>query len=74
MDNVLALEDVSLDTDEMDRYNQGRRIMLQNISGDVDAHLMKAYGSDGGGKTLESVVGFYEDNKRNFLIYLWSKT
>lgn len=50
MDNVLALEDVSLDTDEMDRYNQGRRIMLQNISGDVDAHLMKAYGSDGGAK------------------------
>lgn len=73
IDNVLALADISLDADEMDLYNQQQRTMLQNISGDVDQRLMKAYGADGT-KTLEECYRqFYEDNKRTFSMYLWGK-
>ena len=73
-EQVLALAELSLDEGEFARYNEGQRAMLQNISGDVDARLMRAYG-DGGARTLEECCQrFREDNRRTFSMYLWGRT
>lgn len=62
--------EVSLDQQEMDRFHQQQRDMIQTVSGDLDQRLMDAYG---GSTPEESDRLFYQDNRRTFLIYLWGK-
>ena len=71
--NVLALAQFILDPEEVDAYNGRQRVMLQNISGDVDARILKAFGSDGKKTLDECYQCYYEENKRNFMIYLWGR-
>lgn len=74
MGNVLALAEIFLDDGEMALYHAQQRSMLQNISGDVDERLIKAYGA-GGTRSLEDCYRqFQEDNRRTFSMYLWGKT
>lgn len=74
MDDVLALAEIFLDEGEMALYHEQQRSMLQNISGDVDERLLKAYGN-GGARSLEDCCRqFREDNKRTFSLYLWGRT
>ena len=73
MDQVLTLAEIFLDDREMAIYHKQQCSMLENISGDVDERLMKAYGF-GGTKTLEECYRqFQEDNKRTFSMYLWGR-
>lgn len=62
--------EVSLDQQELDRFHQQQRDMIQIVSGDLDQRLMDAYG---GATPEESDRLFYQDNRRTFLIYLWGK-
>lgn len=72
-DQVLALAEISLDGRDMALYHEQQRSMLQNISGDVDERLLKAYGG-GGTRTLEECYQqFREDNEKTFSLYLWGR-
>lgn len=73
MNNVLALADIHVDEDELDLFNRRQTAMLQNISGDVNERLMKAYGGDGTKTMKECYKLFYADNRRNFTMQLWGK-
>ena len=74
LDNILALTEFSLNLQEVERYHQGQCTMLQNITGDADARLMRAFGEDGT-KTLEECYQrYYEENKRSFSLQLLGKT
>lgn len=74
LDNILALTEFSLDLQEVECYHQGQCAMLQNITGDADARLMRAFGEDGT-KTLEECYQrYYEENKRSFSLQLLGKT
>lgn len=74
MDQVLSLAEFFLDDRDITYYHEQQCSMLQNISGDVDERLMKAYG-DKGTRTLEECYQqFREDNQKNFSMYLWGRT
>lgn len=70
---VLALGEMHLDQNELEHYHRRQRAMLQNISGDVEERLKKAYGSRGDETSEECDRLFFQDNKRNFAICLWGK-
>ena len=73
LEQVLGMMEVALEKEELDQYDRRQREMLQNISGDVDARVLRAYGGDGE-KTLEECYRlFYEDNRRNYILWLWGK-
>ena len=73
MDQAVSLSEMYLDQEEIDEYDKRQRVMLQNISGNIDERLQKAYG-DNGTKTLEECYQkFYEDNKRNFKFWIFGR-
>ena len=70
---VLRLAEIHLDDRDMDTYHRQQCAMLQNISGNADERLMKAYGG-GGVRTLdECYQQFRKDNKKTFCTYLLGK-
>ena len=73
INEALALAEIEVDPGELEHYNRQQRIMLQNISGDVDERIMRAYGADGTRTLEESYRRFDADNRRNFVTYLWGK-
>lgn len=70
MSQVLSMTDFALDEEEVASYNEQQKRMLQNISGDVNARILKAYGGDDGKTLEECYTCFYEDNKRSFMIQI----
>ena len=70
LNRLVELMEVDLDDGEMARFHQQKRIMIQNISGDLDRRLMDAYG---GATPEECDRMFFADNRRAFLLYLWGR-
>ena len=65
---LAGLAEAYIEPQELARYHARQRAMINNISGDVDGRLMDAYGCD---TPEECDRLFYEDNRRNFTIYLY---
>lgn len=70
---VVDMMECDLAQEELDHYHQQKRLMIQNISGDVDQRLSDAYGSKGDKSKEECDRLFYEDNKQTYAVYIWGK-
>lgn len=73
LDQTVRLMELSLDQEELDRFHNRQRMMLQNLSGDADRRLLDAYGPKGGKSVEECNRLFYEDNKRTYSVSLWGR-
>lgn len=67
IERLVSLAEVDIDAGELKRFHQKQRIMIQNISDDVDKRLMDAYHGD---TPEEADRLFFADNRRSFVTYL----